>query len=42
MEDFLDVLNLNSPESSEVESSDESEGEEVSPGPSVKKVQETP
>ena len=43
MEEFLEVLNLNSPEnSSEDESSDESEGEEASPGPSVKKVHETP
>ena len=44
MEDFLDVFNFNSPESSEaeVESSDESEVEDPSPGPSVKKVQETP
>ena len=43
VEEFLETLNLSSPEnSSEDESSDESEGEEASPGPSVKKVHETP
>ena len=43
--DFLEIFDVNSPESSEAEvvsSDEESESEDQSPGPAVKKVHETP